>query len=76
MTCYLYVIRSGSEQYIGTTKDLHDRLKRHNAGHCKATKHAKAWSVIHFERYETLSSARKREQALKKAKRKFTDFGG
>jgi predicted GIY-YIG superfamily endonuclease len=38
---YTYVLRSlkTGKRYVGSCNDLEDRVRRHNAGHNKATKH-------------------------------------
>ena len=71
MSYYLYVIRSGDEQYVGTTKDIKYRLKRHNAGENKSTKHKNNWQLVHFEKLDTLGEARCKEIAIKKTKKRY-----
>lgn len=68
MGYYLYVIRSGEARYVGVTGNLKDRLRRHNAGENKSTKHKKNWILIYFEVFNTLSEARKKEVVIKKRK--------
>ena len=65
MSYYLYIIQSGSKRYIGVTKNIESRLKRHNAGQNKSTKHLKGWRLVYFEKYGTLSEARIEENRLK-----------
>lgn len=65
MGYYLYVIRSGSLQYVGTTKNLKDRLYGHNSGQNRSTKHRKNWRMVYFKKYDTLSEARKAEVKIK-----------
>jgi len=38
---YVYVLGSSKtgRRYVGSCEDLSDRLRRHNAGHSKATRH-------------------------------------
>jgi putative endonuclease len=71
MDYYLYVIRSGNSQYVGTTKNLRERLQRHNSGQNKSTKHKKGWKLIGFKKFDTLSEARRREITIKEAKKRF-----
>lgn len=68
MSYWLYVIRSSDSQYVGVTKNLKDRLRRHNAGGNKSTKHLKNWKVVYFEKYNTLSEARQEEIRIKRSK--------
>lgn len=69
MDYYLYVICSENSQYVGTTSNLRDRLKRHNAAQNRSTKHKKDWKLVYFEKYDTLSEARRRERAVKDGKK-------
>ena len=64
---YLYVLRSKKtgRRYIGSCEDIDDRLRRHNAGESKATKHGIPWIVIHVEEFLTRSAARSRERYYK-----------
>ena len=71
MGYYLYAIRSGTAQYVGATKNLNERLSRHNSGQNRSTKHLKNWILVHFEEFGTLTEARKREARIKKQKQKF-----
>lgn len=67
MALYLYVLRSEStgRLYIGTANDVQRRFAEHQSGRSKATKGRGPWRLLHTERYETLSQARKREYYLK-----------
>ena len=71
MGYYFYVIESGEAQYFGITKDLKDRLSRHNYGQNRSTKHRKNWKLVYFEEHDTLSKAKLRESAVKRRKQKF-----
>ena len=70
MSYFLYVICSGNSKYVGVTKDLKDRLRRHNLGQNRSTKHLKGWKVMYFEKYDTLAEARSRESRIKRSKTK------
>jgi putative endonuclease len=70
MGYYLYVIRSGESQYVGVTKNIKERLDRHNSGQNRSTKHRKDWKLIYFERYNTSSEARKAEVKIKRSGQK------
>jgi len=63
----VYVLSSieYKKSYVGCTDDLDRRLKEHNSGKMAFTKRYKPWKIIHFEEFESLSSARKRESFLK-----------
>ena len=52
--------------YIGQTNDLRNRLKRHNQGYIKSTKHKKPFDLCYFEEYNTRAKAMLREFEIKK----------
>jgi putative endonuclease len=64
---YVYVLRSKQtgRRYIGSCEDINDRLRRHNAGESKATKHGIPWILIHVEKFLTRSAALARERYYK-----------
>jgi putative endonuclease len=70
---YVYILQSVNSRdrfYVGHTEDLHDRLKRHNAGEVPHTSRHRPWRIktamaftdpaqaVHFERYLKSSSGR------------------
>ena len=64
---YVYVLRSLDEKqsfYIGSTRDLRERLRLHNAGENKATKN-RQWQVVYYEAYVSHQAATEREHQLK-----------
>ena len=64
---YVYVLQSVSDSekfYLGSTKDLRQRLESHNLSENKATKGCQ-WKLVYYEAYVKLSAARQREQKLK-----------
>ncbi len=62
---YLLQSRLDKSIYIGYTTDLKSRLKFHNAGYEKYTKHKIPWDLVYFESYKDRSWAVKREHNLK-----------
>jgi putative endonuclease len=64
---YVYVLRSETtgRRYVGSCRDIYDRLRRHNAGESKATKHGVPWQLIHFEELPSRSAAIAREKYYK-----------
>ena len=64
---YVYVLRSGKtgRRYVGCCEDLGDRLRRHNAGESKATKHGIPWTLLYAENFVTRSAAMARERYYK-----------
>jgi putative endonuclease len=64
---YVYVLQSESDNnkfYLGSSKDLRQRLESHNLGKNKATKGSQ-WQLVYYEAYVSLSAARQREHKLK-----------
>jgi putative endonuclease len=51
--------------YVGTTIDIEERFKRHNAGREKTTKHYIPYRLIYKEGCEDRLEARKREKYWK-----------
>lgn len=51
--------------YIGYTKDLKQRLERHNRGFNISTKSHRPWELIHYEAYRNEKDAKRREKYLK-----------
>jgi len=67
----LYILFSQSldKYYVGSTSmDVNQRLRRHLSDHKGFTAKAKDWVVVYSERFDDLSSARKREMQIKKWK--------
>ncbi len=56
--------------YIGQTADLSIRLKQHNDGAVKPTRHYRPWLLAHKEPFDSRSDALKREHFLKKQRNK------
>jgi putative endonuclease len=67
---YCYVLRSEKtgRRYVGFCENLTERIRRHNAGESKATKHAVPWTLVHSERFATRSEALRRERYYKTGK--------
>ena len=59
---YVYVLTSQKtgRRYVGFCENLDDRLRRHNAGESKATKHGVPWALLHSE-----SFSERREAVIK-----------
>ncbi|MBS4028931.1 MAG: GIY-YIG nuclease family protein [Ignavibacteriales bacterium] len=67
MNYYVYVLWSEKlkKRYVGSTKDVIERLRQHNNGTSKFTSGGIPWKLIHHEEYETLQESRQREKYLK-----------
>jgi putative endonuclease len=66
---YVYLLQSQKDKkyYIGQTDNIEKRLKEHNDGIVKSTKHRKPFKVIGYEIYKDRNKARWREYNLKKS---------
>ena len=64
---FAYVLRSGKtgRLYVGSCENLNDRLRRHNAGESKATKHGIPWTCLRAEKFATRAEAMARERYYK-----------
>jgi putative endonuclease len=77
MRFYVYIIQSEKDEsyYVGSTKDLAERVGRHNQGRSKYTKGRRPWELVYHEELPDRSSAMNREQEIKGHKRKaFIEF--
>ena len=63
--CYVLRSRQTGRRYVGSSKDLSERIRRHNAGDSKATKHGVPWILVHSESFATRSEAAQRERYYK-----------
>ncbi|MEW7293156.1 GIY-YIG nuclease family protein [Aquimarina sp. 2304DJ70-9] len=70
MKYYVYILFSEelNRYYVGTTKDISDRLEKHLWNHKGFTSKAKDWVLKYSEEYELKSDAFKRELQIKKWK--------
>lgn len=71
---FVYILKSrrNGRFYTGSTNDVTRRLKEHNSGQSKYTKHTAPFELVYKEDYKTKSQAYRRELFLKSGKgRKF-----
>ena len=66
---YVYVIESNTNKfrYVGMSDNPECRLKSHNSGKVKSTKHYKPLRIIYREKVGTRVETRKREIYFKSA---------
>jgi putative endonuclease len=66
----VYILQSkiNNRYYIGHTKNLNQRLNRHNKGFVKSTKSGSPWNVVYIEEYQTKQEAYNRELQIKSFK--------
>jgi putative endonuclease len=64
---YVYVLRSSKpgRRYVGSCQDVEARLRRHNAGHSKATRHGIPWVLIRTETFASRAAAAQKERYYK-----------
>ncbi len=64
---HVYVLRSTTtaRRYVGSCENVEERLRRHNAGHSKATRHGIPWAVVHTETVSNRAEAARRERYYK-----------
>ena len=72
MSYFVYILESlkNGTYYIGSTQDIEERLKRHNQGRSKYTKTGMPWKLVYTEKFSDRSSALKRENLIKRRKKK------
>jgi putative endonuclease len=78
---YVYVLQSLKDQrtYVGSTDNTDNferRLKEHNAGRSKATKHRRPLKILFTEEFETHIEASRREKWWKSSsgRRKLKEY--
>ncbi|HMR73355.1 MAG TPA: GIY-YIG nuclease family protein [Candidatus Saccharibacteria bacterium] len=62
---YVYVLKSGTHRYVGSTNNLKRRFEEHNAGQNMSTKAYLPWEIIFYEAYISQEDALRREKYLK-----------
>jgi putative endonuclease len=72
MQYYVYVLQSEKDGslYIGQTKNIDERLLRHNQGRSRYTKTKLPWKLLYSEEFDNRSQAVQREKTLKSLRRK------
>jgi len=67
MMYYVYVLQSLKDHryYIGFTTDVEARLRFHNAGLQRSTRHRIPFRLVLFEKFATKEEALKREKQIK-----------
>ena len=67
---FVYVLQSTIDNgyYIGITKDLVNRISKHNDGHVFSTKNRRPLGLIYKEMFSDYKTARSREVEIKSYK--------
>ena len=70
MSYFVYVIGSlknfKPKTYVGWTKDLNERLRKHNSGEGAKSTKGRKWKIIYHEIFNSKEKALRREYYLKK----------
>ena len=70
MSYFVYVIgslkNSKPKTYVGWTKDLNERLRKHNSGKGAKSTKGRKWKIIYHEIFKSKEEALRREYYLKK----------
>ena len=70
MSYFVYVIgslkNSKPKTYVGSTKDLNERLRKHNSGKGAKSTKGRKWKIIYHEIFNSKEKALRREYYLKK----------
>lgn len=69
---YVYYLKSSKngDIYVGSTKNLENRIRLHNSGRVRSTKFYRPWKLLNSEVYNLRSEAMKREMFLKTGQQK------
>jgi putative endonuclease len=67
MTYFVYILQSlkDNSYYIGYTSNLENRLKYHNSGKQRYTKHRLPFKLVYSEEFDNKTDALKREKLIK-----------
>jgi len=57
-----------NKEYIGSTSDLRERIKRHNLGRSKFTSKGTPWELLYYEAFVSKKDALREEKFLKTRK--------
>ena len=60
--CYVLRSRNTGRRYVGSCENLSERIRRHNVGDSKATKHGVPWVLLHSESFASRCEAAQRER--------------
>ncbi len=65
---FVYIIKSEKtgRRYIGSTRDVINRLEEHNSGKTRSTRAGRPWLLIYKEVFSSKSEAQSREYQLKR----------
>jgi len=64
---WIYILRSEktNKYYTGSTQNVSERLKEHNAGKSKSTQGGVPWHIVYFREYGSRAEAVRAEKQIK-----------
>jgi putative endonuclease len=62
--CVLQSAKTG-RRYVGSCENLDERVRRHNFGHSKATRHGIPWTLVYSESFSSRADATRKERYYK-----------
>jgi putative endonuclease len=63
---FVYALRCCDDKiYVGSTRNLDSRLRSHQMGKVKTTKHRRPIALVMYEEFESYADARRQEMYLK-----------
>ncbi|MGD0590297.1 MAG: GIY-YIG nuclease family protein [Bacteroidota bacterium] len=64
---FVYILRSliNLKYYVGSTKEVTNRIEEHNTGECKSTRKGIPWRLVRVEEYLTRAEAVRKEKKIK-----------
>ena len=70
MGFYVYIVQSEKDAsyYVGSTRDINERIQRHNQGRSVYTKAKRPWKLVYSEPHPDRRSAVARENQIKRRK--------
>ena len=69
---YVYVLKNEKGNlYIGFTKDLRERFKKHNSKGSRYTSRYDEWKLVYYEAYVSKKDAMEREKRLKDGRARY-----
>jgi putative endonuclease len=70
MVYWVYILQNLKDEsfYIGYNRNIHARVKEHNEGFTRYTKHKRPWKLVYQEEFSTKNEAIIRELFLKNQK--------
>ena len=64
---FAYILQSSInlKYYVGSTKEVTNRIEEHNTGECKSTLKGIPWRLVRVEEYLTRAEAVRKEKQIK-----------